>query len=124
MQVSTEQQQLAEAEEQLFARIAAALEGQRPPRSARQPARDRPRIGVFAGRGTLREGAWQVYGADQYTIEAIAEAGGYPQVLPTFPIVPGHELNLHLDAQTWFAMALRWLNKFFGDDAVQPGHCN
>jgi gamma-glutamyl-gamma-aminobutyrate hydrolase PuuD len=91
MLMSQEQQRLEEVEAALFARIAGMLEEHRSPCSARPPSRDRPRIGVFGGKGTLRDGAWQVYGGDLYTVDAIAEAGGYPQELPTFPIVPGVE---------------------------------
>jgi gamma-glutamyl-gamma-aminobutyrate hydrolase PuuD len=86
---NNQRRQLAEAEEQLIARIAAALEEQRPTDSAKQSGRERPRIGIFAGKGTIREGAWQVYGGDLYAIDAIADAGGYPQILPTFPVASG-----------------------------------
>ena len=89
MPVNTAQGQLAEVEEHLFARIAAAIEEQRALHSTERGGQDRPRIGVFASKGTLREGAWQGYSGDLYTIDAIAEAGGYPQELPAFPITPG-----------------------------------
>jgi putative glutamine amidotransferase len=89
MLMINDRQPPGEAEEQLFARIAAMLEEQRSIPSVRQASRDRPRIGIFAGRGTLRDGGWPVYVGDLHTVDAIAEAGGYPQELPTFPIAPG-----------------------------------
>ncbi len=38
----------------------------------------RPRIGVLAVGGTLRDGRWPVYGSDAPTAHAILEAGGLP----------------------------------------------
>jgi len=60
------------------------------------------------------------------TVQA-AEAPFYPpQACLEAHILPGsgHDINLHLNAQDWFGLAKKWLNKFFGDDPVQPGHCN
>jgi putative glutamine amidotransferase len=85
---SQQRQHLQEVEANLCARIASMLEEQRATRSA-HPVRERPRIGVFAARGTLREGAWVSYAGDAYTIDALAEAGGYPLALPTFPVMAG-----------------------------------
>jgi pimeloyl-ACP methyl ester carboxylesterase len=56
-----------------------------------------------------------------------AEAQYYPpQACLEAHILPGsgHDINLHLNAQDWFGMARKWLNKFFGDDPPQPGHCS
>jgi putative glutamine amidotransferase len=81
--------QLEGMESQFGPGIAAMLDEQRAACSAPRPSRDRPRVGVFAARGTQRDGAWQGYCGDLYTVEAIAEAGGSPLALPTYPIVPG-----------------------------------
>ena len=40
--------------------------------------RERPRIGILAARGTLRDGGWPVYGGDGPSVHAILEAGGFP----------------------------------------------
>ena len=55
------------------------------------PGRDRPRIGLVARSGTLRDGGWPVYGADAPTAHAILEAGGFPRLIPALPLLPGYD---------------------------------
>src|SRR5260221_1881227 len=63
----------------------------------------RPRIGVLAVGGTLRDGGWPVYGSDAPTAPSILEAGGPPSPNPAAPLLAGHaslhrlndELTLH-----------------------------
>jgi putative glutamine amidotransferase len=99
---SQQLQSLDEAESRLCDRIAAMLLAQRPTCFAQQPFGDLPKIGVFAARGTLREGAWQSYAGDQSTIDAIAEAGGCPLLLPTYAIIPGLDaFDLLLDEEAF-----------------------
>lgn len=73
---------------QFLNELAEQAEKEKPGGVCERPRR-RPMIGMPAGKATLRDGAWQVYGGDQPTIDALAEVGGAPQILPTFPIVPG-----------------------------------
>src|SRR5258708_28181884 len=49
----------------------------------------RPRIGVLAAGGTLRDGGWPVYGSDAPTVHAILEAGGLPCLIPALPFLEG-----------------------------------
>jgi putative glutamine amidotransferase len=51
-------------------------------------ALSRPRIGIFASRGVLREGVWPAYSGDLQTVEALAEAGAIPLLLPSYPLLP------------------------------------
>src|SRR5690348_6787133 len=74
--------------ETLSARIAASMTQRR----AGVPASEqgaRPLIGVFAPGGTLRDGAWQVYGLDQPITDAVFGAGGFPLGIAGLPIIRG-----------------------------------
>ncbi len=51
----------------------------------------RPRIGVLAAPGTLRDGGWPVYGSDAPTVHAILEAGGLPCPIPALPLLEGYD---------------------------------
>jgi putative glutamine amidotransferase len=51
----------------------------------------RPRIGVLAAGGTLRDGGWPVYGSDAPTVHAILEAGGLPCLIPALPLLEGYD---------------------------------
>jgi gamma-glutamyl-gamma-aminobutyrate hydrolase PuuD len=81
MLTSTYQQQLEEAEAQLFARIAAMLEEQR---ALQLPSCERPAIGILVPEESTA--------GEKDTIAAIAEAGGAPLLLPTYPIIAGLDL--------------------------------
>ena len=48
--------------------------------------RERPRIGILAAQGHLRDGGWPTYGGDAPTVQAILEAGGFPCLIPTLPL--------------------------------------
>src|SRR5260370_36583703 len=62
----------------------------------------RPRIGVLAAGGTLRDGRWPVYGSDAPTVHAILEAGGLPCLIPTLPFLEGYDpLQLFHDDHTF-----------------------
>jgi gamma-glutamyl-gamma-aminobutyrate hydrolase PuuD len=50
---------------------------------------NRPRIGLFAPGGILRDGAWQVYGLDQPITDAVFEAGGCPLGIASMPVIRG-----------------------------------
>ena len=64
--------------------------------------RARPRIGVLAARGVLRDGGWPVYGGDAPTAHAILEAGGLPCLIPPLPLLPGYDpLQLFCDEHTF-----------------------
>jgi len=49
----------------------------------------RPRIGLFASSGILRDGAWQVYGLDQPISDAVFNAGGFPLGIASIPVIRG-----------------------------------
>jgi gamma-glutamyl-gamma-aminobutyrate hydrolase PuuD len=53
--------------------------------------RERPRIGILAARGHLRDGGWPSYGGDAPTVQAILEAGGFLCLIPTFPLIEGYD---------------------------------
>ncbi len=55
------------------------------------PTCDRPRIGVLAAGGTLRDGGWPIYGGDAPTAHAILEAGGFPCLIPLLPLLEGYD---------------------------------
>lgn len=78
-----------ELEQSLCARISRCIAGS--PNAAHSPMaqRARPRIGLFAPGGVLREGAWQVYGMDQPLSNALFEAGGFPIGLAGIPFIRG-----------------------------------
>ncbi|HEY6411159.1 MAG TPA: hypothetical protein VIY29_27180, partial [Ktedonobacteraceae bacterium] len=40
--------------------------------------RKRPRIGILAAQGHLRDGGWPAFSGDAPTVHAILEAGGFP----------------------------------------------
>src|SRR5947209_14012624 len=72
----------------LPARIAALVASQQP---AQRPVRPRPRIGILSSSGTMRDGGWPVYAGDAAAINAVFEAGGYPIIIPTFPLIQGYD---------------------------------
>lgn len=90
--LARQQQRLKQAEYQLCLRAASLIEEQRGQREHPLSAQERPRIGIFASRGIIREGAWPSYAGDLHTVEAIAQAGGSPLLLPCFPIIPGLDI--------------------------------
>jgi len=53
--------------------------------------RERPRIGILAAQGHLRDGGWPSYGGDAPTVQAILEAGGFPCLIPTLPLIEGYD---------------------------------
>ena len=53
--------------------------------------RERPRIGILAAQGHLRDGGWPAYGGDAPTVQAILEAGGFPYLIPTLPLIEGYD---------------------------------
>ena len=53
--------------------------------------RARPRIGILAPRGCTRDGSWPVYTGDAPTAYAILEAGGFPTLIPTLPLIEGFD---------------------------------
>ena len=64
--------------------------------------RARPRIGVLAARGVLRDAGWPVYGGDAPTAHALLEAGGWPCLIPPLPLLPGYDpLQLFRDDHTF-----------------------
>jgi len=84
-----DQSKREELEKSLCTRIAACVTQHRS--EATQPAArcSRPRIGVFAPGGILRDGAWQVYGLDQPIADAVFEAGGFPLGIASIPVIRG-----------------------------------
>ena len=63
--------------------------------------RSRPRIGILAASGVLRDGCWPVYGGDAPTTHAILEAGGLPCLIPALPLLEGYDpLQLLRDDHT------------------------
>ena len=79
------QQQLAALEARLSSSIAGLIEEQRG--STRVLPRERPRIGIFAPGGTLREVFWPIYAGDRAVADALFEAGADPYHVPTCPIL-------------------------------------
>ena len=55
------------------------------------PLCQRPRIGILAASGILRDGGWPVYGGDAPTVHAILEAGGFPSLIPALPLLEGYD---------------------------------
>jgi len=53
--------------------------------------RTRPRIGILAPMGYARDGGWPVYAGDAPTAYAILEAGGFPTLIPTLPLIDGFD---------------------------------
>jgi hypothetical protein len=66
--------------------------------------RERPRIGVLAASGILREGGWPVYGGDAPTAHAILEAGGLPCLIPALPLLEGYDPSQLLGDDHTFAL--------------------
>src|SRR5260370_39007048 len=54
-------------------------------------AHPRPRIGMLAPMGYARDGGWPVYAGDAPTTYAILEAGGFPTLIPTLPLIEGFD---------------------------------
>lgn len=83
----------------LSERIAAWIVAQHHQRPARHT---RPRIGILSYSGYLRDGGWPVYAGDAPTVHAILEAGGFPSLLPTLPLIEGYDpFHLLSDDQTF-----------------------
>jgi len=53
--------------------------------------RSRPRIGILAPTTFARDGGWPVYAGDAPTVYAILEAGGFPTLIPTLPLIEGFD---------------------------------
>jgi gamma-glutamyl-gamma-aminobutyrate hydrolase PuuD len=53
--------------------------------------RTRPRIGILSPMGYARDGGWPVYAGDAPTAYAILEAGGFPTLIPTLPLIEGFD---------------------------------
>jgi gamma-glutamyl-gamma-aminobutyrate hydrolase PuuD len=53
--------------------------------------RTRPRIGILAPTGYARDGGWPVFAADAPSAYAILEAGGFPCLIPTLPLIEGFD---------------------------------
>jgi gamma-glutamyl-gamma-aminobutyrate hydrolase PuuD len=71
--------------------------------------RERPRIGVLAAQGYIRDGGWPSYSGDAPTVHAVLEAGGMPCLIPTLPLIEGYDpLQLLSDDRT-FALLFRVL---------------
>ena len=51
----------------------------------------RPRIGILSPMGYARDGGWPVYAGDAPTVYAILEAGGFPTLIPTLPLIEGFD---------------------------------
>jgi putative glutamine amidotransferase len=77
-----------ELEKSLCTRIAACVTQHRS-EGTLPIAGSRPRIGLFAQGGILRDGAWQVYGLDQPIADAVFEAGGFPLGIPGILVIRG-----------------------------------
>jgi putative glutamine amidotransferase len=96
-----EQSKREELEKSLSARIAACITQHRAEIALPAAHCGRPRIGMFAQNGILRDGAWQVYGLDLPIADAIFEAGGFPFGIPGIPVIRGldtFEVFADLDA--------------------------
>jgi putative glutamine amidotransferase len=53
--------------------------------------RTRPRIGILAPTRYARDGGWPVYAGDAPATYAILEAGGFPTLIPTLPLIEGFD---------------------------------
>jgi putative glutamine amidotransferase len=78
-----------ELEQSLCTRIAACVTQHLSEATLPAERCGRPRIGLFAQGGILRDGAWQVYGLDQPIADAVFEAGGFPLGIPGVPVIRG-----------------------------------
>ncbi len=64
--------------------------------------RTRPRIGILAPMGYARDGGWPIYAGDAPTAYAILEAGGFPTLIPTLPLIEGFDpFHLLSDARAF-----------------------
>src|SRR5260370_11335398 len=66
----------------------------------------RPRIGVLAVGGTLRDGGWPGYCSDAPTAHAILEAGGPSFPTPPLPLAGGYDPFAHLCGHATLAVLL------------------
>jgi putative glutamine amidotransferase len=78
-----------ELEKSLCTRIAACVTQHQTAAALPAAGSSRPRVGLFAQGGILRDGAWQVYGLDQPITDAVFEAGGFPLGIPSIPVIRG-----------------------------------
>src|SRR5436305_7528543 len=78
-----------ELEKSLCTRIAACVAQHLSEAALPAAPCSRPRIGLLASSGILRDGAWQVYGLDQPITDAIFEAGGFPLGIASIPVIRG-----------------------------------
>ncbi len=70
-------------------RIAAWIVAQH--QDLRPARRTRPRIGILASRGYLRDGGWPIYGGDAPIVHAVLDAGGCPCLIPALPVLEGYD---------------------------------
>jgi putative glutamine amidotransferase len=54
-------------------------------------AHARPRIGMLVPMEYARDGGWPIYAGDAPTAFAILEAGGFPTLIPTLPLIEGYD---------------------------------
>lgn len=78
-----------ELEKSLCTRIAACVAQHLSEAALPAAPCSRPRIGLLASSGVLRDGAWQVYGLDQPITDAVFEAGGFPLGIASIPVIRG-----------------------------------
>jgi gamma-glutamyl-gamma-aminobutyrate hydrolase PuuD len=69
--------------------------------------RERPRIGILAAQGYVRDGGWPAYGGDAPTVHAVLEAGGFPYLIPTLPFIEGYDPLQLLSDDHAFALLFR-----------------
>ncbi len=69
----------------------------------------RPRIGVLAAQGYVRDGGWLSYSGDAPTVHAVLEAGGWPCLIPTLPLIDGYDPLQLLNDDRTFALLFRVL---------------
>lgn len=84
-----DQSKREELEKSLCTRIAACVTQHQSEAALPAAGCSRPRIGLFAPSGILRDGAWQVYGLDQPITDAVFEAGGFPLGIASIPVIRG-----------------------------------
>ncbi len=70
---------------------------------------ERPRIGVLAAQGYVRDGGWPSYSGDAPTVHAVLEAGGLPCLIPTLPLIDGYDPLQLLNDDRTFALLFRVL---------------
>ncbi len=69
--------------------------------------RERPRIGILAAQGYVRDGGWPAYSGDAPTVHAVLEAGGWPCLIPTLPLIEGYDPLQLLSDDHAFALFFR-----------------